>query len=281
MPTQPQEPAPAYYASQMYHAPTTPAPVPPSQASYDIYEAPPTRDEFAPVAPPPPTFADKSQQILSAYTSPPPESVLQLANAPHYLEYGNASPGATSTDVSDYKDNSSPYNTPEKAKVLKPTMAPLTIVEMEEREMQHMDEVEKAMKTLVNLGDLTRVNDTPEQVKANRRKEEQRRSNTVKSTPAPPAAASWQVGANAALGDLQKHKPTKETKKEVMKTHSFDPQAAQAGMMVIYGASPAQQGSLPPPNQGFGAGFQQQQQGFRYQQMPQQYTPSPPIYMAH
>ena len=286
-PPQRQETSPAYYTPQQYTPSPSPAvaSAPPAQPqALDFMQAPPPRDEFAPVAPPAPTFAETSQQILSAYTPVAPQALPQLANAPHFYEYGSASPGATMSDVSEHEDDSPPV-TPEKPEILKPTMAPLTIVEMEEREMENMNEVDRAMKTLVNLGDITRCNETPEQAKTSRRREEDRRNDTTKSSPLPPTAAAWQVGANPALGDIQKHKPTKEApKKEVMRTHAFDPNAAQAGMMVVYGAT----SSLPAPHQGFGAGVAMNQQAY-YFNKPQPYpamngaayAAPQPLYMAH
>ncbi|KAL7557196.1 hypothetical protein ACA910_001202 [Epithemia clementina (nom. ined.)] len=297
-PQQQQQPQSSYYTPQQQQQHpqqqfSAPAPAP---GQWDFYAAPPARDEFAPVAPPPPTFADKSKEILNAYASSSPQAAtLQLTNAPHYLEYGDASPGATISDVSDYEEDS-PYSTPEKA--IRPTMAPLTIVEMEEREMENMDDVDRAMKTLVNLGDLTRPAETPEQAKAMRRKEESKRNNKTKSSPVPPAAAPWQAGNNVALGELQKHKSVKAPAKEVMRTHAFDPNAAQAGMMVVYGAAPQQPmqpqqpppqyplSSLPAPTQGFGAGVAMAQQAYYYKQAQHAhphggYAPAPPLYMAH
>ena len=300
-PTVPSTPIPS--AVQTY----TPSPPPLQQVEWA--QSAPVQDEFAPVPPPPPTYEDKSHQILSAYT-PTSQAVPALANAPHFLEYGSASPGATISDVSEYDD--SPTSTPYKPEVLKPTMEPLTIVEMEEKEMESFNEVDRAMKSLVNLNDLTHILETPEEVKMSRKLEEQKRNDSTKSNPLPPTAPEWHLGKQASLGDIQKHKkaPSSDApKKEIMKTHAFDPSAAQAGMMVVYGATapqlqqppqPVHNGSaisgLPSPLNGFGAGVklaQQQQQFYSHQQQAAMYSPQatqmaaavtqlppPPVYMA-
>ena len=112
--------------------------------------APPVQDEFAPVMPPPPTYQDKSNQILSAYEPDP--KIPQLTYSPHYAEYDSASPSATMTDVSE--DGSEA--TPEKdfsPVTLKPTMAPISIAEMEEKEPFDTDDIQRAFKSLVNLDD--------------------------------------------------------------------------------------------------------------------------------
>jgi hypothetical protein len=130
-----------------------------------------------------------------------------------------------------------------------------------EDEEEIMSEMERALKTLVNIDDLTVENKTPEQKKVEEKREQKKTKN--KSKPIPPTAPSWHLGMAPALADVQASKPVREApSKEIMRAHAFDPRAAQAGMLVIYGA-PAPEISSP----GFGVPSQmQQQQQYMYAQ---------------
>lgn len=113
-------------------------------------------------------------------------------------------------------------------------MEPLTVEELEAREQPELSEMERAVQSLVNLEDITQVNKTPEQIKSERAKPKE-----PKSMPMPPTKPDWHLGLSPAIGDVQKYKPAKPYK-EIMRTHVFDPAAAQAGMMVVYGATTVQ-----------------------------------------
>jgi hypothetical protein len=122
-----------------------------------------------------------------------------------------------------------------------------------------MSEMAKALKSLVNLDDITETIVTPESRKAEQKKTAIQQ---IKSKPLPPTTPVWHLGTKPALSDLKQHAtPKAPLAKEIMRTHAFDPAAAQAGMLVVYGAS-------IPQSQGFGAGAQQLQQ---YHQQQQQY----------
>lgn len=213
-------------------------------------------DEFAPVPPQPRTFQDVSKEILSAYTPDP--SIPALTYMPHYSEqaYQSSSGGAV-------QEEPPKTVTPDKQPkaVLKPTMEPISIVEMEERNEAPLSAMEKAVKALVNLEDITETLETPEHAKALRRKDQ---NQPPRSKPLPPATPEWHLGLRPALTDIQHHsQPKAAPKKEIMRTHAFDPAAAQAGMMVLYGSS------FIPASSGFGAGIHQSQyynSGYHMQQ---------------
>jgi hypothetical protein len=181
---------------------------------------------------------------------------------------------------------------------VKLTMQPLTLEEVDEVLMQDDDgpgpkrpltDVEKAMASLVNLGDIKENKLTPEQRKAMQAKEQKLHAKK-KSQPAPPAAPTWRMGDHATLGDLQQTpkdatSASKGPPKEIMRTHAFDPRAVHAGMMVVYGSDPNSGGGIPP-SPGFGAGaapapmshyapnpHQYHQQQPQYQQNHQQQPP--------
>ena len=216
-----------------------------SQQFYDQHSPRGVIDEYAPVSPPPRTFQDISKDILSAYSPDP--SVPALTYAPHYSElvYQSSSSMAAHEDTNSNKQTQSKPQKP----VLKPTMAPISIVEMEERDEAPVSEMDKAVKFLVNLDDISEVLETPEQAKTARTKA---MNQPPKSKPLPPTTPQWNLGLRPSLNDIQKCAQSKPApKKEIMRTHVFDPAAAQAGMMVVYGAS-----SLPGA-MGFGAGIQQ------------------------
>eukprot|EP00977_Amphora_coffeiformis_P001547 scaffold296_cov102-Amphora_coffeaeformis.AAC.35 len=211
-------------------------------------------DEFAPVPSPPRTFQDVSKEILSAYMPDP--SIPQLKYTPHYSEQAYQSCSGVAT-MEEQTKTVTPNKQPKA--VLKPTMEPLSITEMEERDQPPMSLMEQAVRTLVNLDDITETLETPEHAKTLRRKDQNR---PPKSKPLPPATPEWQLGLRPALSDIKQHsQPKAAPKKEIMRTHAFDPAAAQAGMIVVYGAS-------IPASSGFGAGVHQSHyfNGYRMQQ---------------
>jgi len=119
------------------------------------------------------------------------------------------------------------------------TMEPLSIEEMEARRQPPMSEMERAMKSLVNLEDISETLKTPEQRKV---EESKKKNRPNRSEPLPPTAPEWHLGLNPKLGEIKEYAPAKSApKKEIMRTHAFDPAAAAAGMMVVYGATSVQQ----------------------------------------
>jgi hypothetical protein len=240
----------------------------------------PVVDEFVPVKPIPkePSFQNVADQILSAYApAPVAPSYLALANqayeyeqthdAPTYSEAPIAQPVTPDSSMSSisYSPQSPNWGTSaaQQAFLVPMTMEPLSLRELEEAQQPEMSPMEKAMKSLVNLTDLMETVETPEQVKAMEKKKAEKSN---KSQPLPPTAPEWHLGGHASLSDIKQHSQPKTAKTEVMRIHAFDPAAAQAGMMVLYGATQVPQQQVysgraycggPPSAAGFGAGVQQ------------------------
>jgi len=276
---------------------------PNSSSEQDFFESGPSEtsflsaqaDEFTPqiVEPEPQSFSMISNQILSAYAPAPANpSMLALANESH--TYGYEAPAPVYTQSQYYNEeppeqnyyqqppqqqyapaavdsNSHPAPVTPFPHPVTPTMEPLSIGEMEEREApQELSPLEKAVRSLVHLDDITETVETPEQRKFRQQKMEQQ---PVHSKPLPPTEANWKLGLQPRLGDIKQTAPPKATPtKEIMRTHAFDPAAVQAGMMVVYGAA--------EEHPGFGYHHQHQQQEQYYyppqvgyyqpQQQPQQ-----------
>jgi hypothetical protein len=256
----------------MISAPTSPSHV------ADYFDAPASFasqvqvDEFTPVPPQPPTFQAVSNQILSAYV-PTANTVPALANESHtymqqqrqqqtqqpaYHQTYNQALVAVSRDNS---ESIVAFDRPSSPQVITPTMAPMSIEDLESRDRPPMSEMEKALKSLVNLEDISETVVTPEQRKAVQKKMQNK---SHKSKPLPPTAPEWHLGNKAALGDIKKHSPPKAPLvKDIMRIHAFDPAAAAAGMLVVYGAT-------IPQSQGFGAGVHMSHYGYHPQQQQQQ-----------
>jgi hypothetical protein len=186
-------------------------------------------DEFAPVPPSPKTFKDVSAEILNAYAPSP--SLPALMYQPYYTSqvYDASSALCTTEDVGAPSHQTSAPAVP----ILKPTMQPMSVVEMEERDEPPLSEMEKAVKSLVNLTDITETLETPEQVKSMRNKGAKE---SPKSKALPPTTPDWSLGLRPSLADIKERTQHKaRPQKQIMRTHAFDPAAAQAGMMVLYG----------------------------------------------
>lgn len=266
-------------------------------------------DEFTPqiVVPESPSFSMVSNQILSAYAPAPANPSMQaLANDSHTYGYESA---ATVSPQSQYYNEAPPQqnfyeqsqqrsyyyeqqlqqlaapaaveSTSHTAPVtpfahpVTPTMEPLSIGEMEEREAPPaLSHLEKAVRSLVHLDDITETVETPEQRKSRQHKMAHQ---PVQSKPLPPTQADWNLGLQPRLGDIKQNAPPKvQSGKEIMRTHAFDPAAAQAGMMVVYGATPAM-AAVQQPGFGYHHQYQPQQQyyypphvGYQPPQQPQQ-----------
>lgn len=150
-----------------------------------------------------------------------------------------------------------------------PTMAPLSIVELEEREAPPASSpLDKAVRSLVNLDDISETIETPQQRIYQQNKIAKQRPH---SKPLPPKQADWTLGLQPRLGDIQQHAPPNQAPtKEIMRTHAFDPAAAQAGMMVVYGSA-----TTAAVQQGFG--YQHQHPSpqcgyYHHQQPPRMYA---------
>jgi len=206
-------------------------------------EAPPTAApaySYAPTATAPsyvsPNYSTPQQ---NRYTAPQYAPAHQYNNVPPTPQYTEAPIEAAPTVVTP----------PAASQQL--TMNQLMDASVEE---EPVDEMDRAMKNLVNIDDIANETKAPEQKK----KEELRAANMKKgkSKPLPPTTPSWHLGTKPALSDIKASAPAREApSKEIMRTHAFDPRAAQAGMMVIYGAP-----QISSPGFGIPAQMQQQQQ---------------------
>lgn len=247
------------------HTHYVPQQMPPQHPVYD-YQQPQRHQGY--YSPQPPAYATQTQQ----FATPPQQQQMQYSqplcqpNTGSY--YGThaqpVSPESSIHESSMNSDSSMEY-TPERdqASHVMPTMQPLSMEEIEAREQPPLSPMEKAVKSLVNLDDITEKFETPEQKKTIEKKKQ---NQPCRSKPLPPTPAEWHLGTKPKLGDIKQHAPPKKAPaKEIMRTHAFDPAAVHAGMMVVYGAT------IPQPS-GFGAGVHQshyQYYGYQ-QQMPQQ-----------
>lgn len=285
------EPTPSNYVQDYFDSPAT-------------FNSQAPVDEFTPAPSQPLSFQAKSSQILSTYKPQANTAVLALANESHthmqphqyqtqqYQTQQNQTQQnqthqqqphqqqmqqhayhqtyyQASVPVSPDRSDSSMRSSDSLVRssppqVVTPTMAPLSMEELESRDGPLMSDFEKALKALVNLEDISETVVTPERRKA---EEKKMQIKPKKSKPLPPTTPEWHLGSKAALGDIKKFTPPKAPAKEIMITHPFDPAAVQAGMLVVYG-------STIPQAEGFGYAYQQQQQQqqqmARYSYMQQQ-----------
>ena len=230
---------------------------PPSSTPAAYGYPPQQQHQYPPQTPP----ASQQQSPSSWYY---PNQTTQ--QPPSYPSYAAPAPVSPESATSNWDEGAqSPPHHP----VVTLTMQPLSLEEMEEQARPSQSEMEKAMHSLVNLDDISEKIVTPEQKKAQVKKQQ---NQPLRSKAAPPKAPVWHQGPQAKIGDIQKHNPQKAAPtKEVMRTHAFDAAAAHAGMMVVYGAP-----STIPDAPGFGAGAaawahqQQQQQAYAFQMQQQQ-----------
>ena len=157
--------------------------------------------------------------------------------------------------------------------VVTPTMMkPLEVDELRDSPPP-VNEMDKAVQSLVNLNDINETFATPEQIKARKQKESNSKQQS-KSRPAPPKASTNHIGQNVSLADIQQNKTPAAPAKEIMRNHAFDPAAAQAGMLVVYGQQqqgpsqlqPQYMSGIPAVN-GFGAGAYNGYQWYQQQPM--------------
>lgn len=201
----------------------------------NIFDSYAPEDPFAPKAAPPVTHTQMTSEILSAYASP-----------------------TASTAVSGYAGFTTP-DANDRALVTTNGESPGSMMKFEEE--KPLNPYDAALKKLVNVDHI----DQPAEALLTVKKKE---DETVvmkkkgKSKGLPPAAHQV-VGGQATLSQISEMKPKKEPKEDIMvrPPQLFNPEAQQAGMMVVYGQPGNQQG--PPPLQhaqgGFGVGYYAQQ----------------------
>lgn len=226
-----------------------------------------TNGEQVPITPtysPNATAYGATQGIVSPNYSTPAQNsnVPQYAPSPQYDAYPTTPQYAPAP-----KYNESPVET-RTAVVTTPGPQTLTMSKLMDAlvEEELVDEMDRALKNLVNFDDIAIETKAPEQKK----KDEIRTANMNKgkSKPLPPTTPSWHLGMKPALNDIKANAPVREApSKEVMRTHAFDPRAAQAGMMVLYGSP-----QIPSGGFGIPAQMQQQQRYYMYAQQQQMYA---------
>ena len=247
-------------AQQQYAAlpPSTSAPVEQQQQQQQYYAQPPAQQQYyqepAPqaqqfAAPPPQPVQQQQQQY---YQEPPQEQYYQEQQYSTPAR-GGENPEATTAMVS---ADASPNGVDE------------------------LDDVTKALKSLVNFDD---INEKPVDSKLSMYANEDKEQNKAgkKGGPAKSRGAGGtanDVGMTgrslAEVKHLHGDGVRKPPTREVMKTHAFDPAAAQAGMMVVYGSSaPPQQ--QPQQPQAYGNYAMPAMPGQPVQQ-PHDYSQGPP-----
>jgi hypothetical protein len=237
----------------------------------------PPPQQFA--ALPPSTSAPPQQQHLQQhqqqyYAPSPPQqqqyyapSPPQQQQAPQYYEQPPQQQAAPqySTPQKGAPENNS-YDNVIAMKVFGEG-SPAGVAEIE----AEVDEVSRAMKSLVNFDD---INEEPVRpLTMMDREKEREQAKAAKSKGASVGAKGTSEGRGmegrslAEVKDLHGGGVRRPLTKEVMRATAFDPQAAQAGMMVLYGA-PGQLQPLQQPAYG-GYGVQQPvQQQHDYSQGP-------------
>mmetsp|Transcript_22000 Transcript_22000/g.28478 ORF Transcript_22000/g.28478 Transcript_22000/m.28478 type:complete len:549 (-) Transcript_22000:218-1864(-) len=242
----PPAPEPASYTPAPYLAPvaeqnifdnnysSAPAPVPNQFDSFGVSD-----DPFAPK---PRTHNDISSGIMSAYGPSTPASTAGppagMASPPPYGQTPNG--------------NSRPVGTPQ----TNGDGGGLTMLQFEEEEP--LNPFDLALRNLVNVDHIDQP--ASSHLKSNMKKEkeeEEKQKKKGKSKGLPPAAANV-VGNQASLAQIGEVKQKNQPSKTVMKAppQLFSPQAAQAGMLVVYGDK--QNGPPPIQRQGFGVGYNRQ-----------------------
>ena len=209
-----------------------------------------TNEAYDTAAPVTPYQAPANNSLLSNYygyqTMYSPPQWEQGAQATFYQPEQPAAPVTPMTTPVPALEESSTSTTTTTTTSPRLTMEQLSVAELEARDQpSELSEYDRTLRALVNFDDIMEMNETPEQSKSNKKKAVLQGAG--KSKPLPPMTPDWHVGMNATLGDIRKHgHPKTASKKEIMRTHAFDPAAVQAGMMVVYGATTA-----APTNTGY------------------------------
>jgi len=118
-------------------------------------------------------------------------------------------------------------------------------------------EMEKALKNLVNIDNITMGVQLEEEYKLTMEKKPKqkivRRKDKTRSQPLPPVEHSWSLGQTPSLNAIKAQVGPRETnnKKEIMRTHLFDGNHAAAGALVVHGQPSSQ---MMGGGSSFGAG---------------------------
>jgi len=155
------------------------------------------------------------------------------------------------------------------------TMAPTTY-NNDSQEQEEKSDVDRAMKSLVNLEDITQDAEFQKEHKLTMFQQKQKVKKN-KSQPLAPVTGGWNLGPKPTLGDIKATSTKRQgpPTKEIMKPNVFHSNAGQAGMMVVYGANTGTTRDGPPPlaqhekgsvGMGFGVGAT-----MRMNHQPQQY----------
>jgi len=266
-PTYAPVPIPPIFASPVQQqAYNSPPPVPPAPAptpAVDVFglHSAPAQDPFAPKPPPPVTHEDLTNAILASYQSP--------------------TPGAAAPQTPMSHNSGAPPTIPTTAHVTEAngvalSMNQLTLTSVEEKPKS---EFEKALTNLVNVDHI----DEPAEGEIRLtmiRKEQAKKVVKGRSLPKAPVGAGM-ISSDAPLSKIKMDFKTQENKSfegimNAPPVGAFQPNAAQAGALVVHGQGP------PPLQQaqGFGVGQMLPNGGFQNQQnlAPGQYVKQQKLY---
>jgi hypothetical protein len=206
------------------------------------------------------TYKNTHNQIMSSY-----QTNSYQADSPSLTEYQEAQPtmvtptvyqGAQQTYSPSYDSvevsyGQSPIVQGSPRTSVAPSMQPLIIRDLDLDEDR--DDMEKAVRNLVNFEDITKPIETPQGRKSRTLREAAKPN---KSKPQPPRQELY-LRMDAPIGEIQSHATKKTLTKQVMRVHIFDPAAQHAGMMVLYGSSQPQYYAQQPQyqHQGLYAGY--------------------------
>ena len=215
-----------------------------------------------------PVQQQQQQQQQQYYAQPPAQQQYYQEPAPQAQQF--AAPPQPVQQQQYYQEppqqqyyQEQQYTTPAKAE--NPEATAIVPADASPNGVDDLDDVTKALKSLVNFDD---INEKPVDSKLSMYTQDKEQK-TNKKGPAKSRGAGGtanDVGMTgrslAEVKHLHGDGVRKPPTKEVMKTHAFDPAAAQAGMMVVYGSS-------APPQQ-------QQPQAYGNYAMPGQPAPQQP-----
>mmetsp|Transcript_19750 Transcript_19750/g.40112 ORF Transcript_19750/g.40112 Transcript_19750/m.40112 type:complete len:611 (-) Transcript_19750:1642-3474(-) len=275
------------------YGPGTAAPAPPAQGAMPALPPSTTapveqQQQYYAQAPPQPQQqyyqepVQQQQQQQQQFAAPPQQ---QFAAPPQQQQYYQE-PVPQQYQQPQYEQQPQPQYAGEQPLVTPSKSEELAVVETESPQgVADLDDVTKALKNLVNFDD---INEKPvsEELsmysnpfeKKNELRDDQRKvkKGTVKSKGLAPTSKDYNMTGRSLkeVKELHGGEVRKPPAKEVMKTHAFDPAAAQAGMMVVYGA-PQQVAAAP---QAYGNYAMPQQQMYQQQPAPPQhdYSQGPP-----
>jgi hypothetical protein len=142
-------------------------------------------------------------------------------------------------------------SSPPRSKSVAPSMKPLSLCDLEDDDRDDSSPMDKAMRSLVHLDDISKpIETSPQELKSRQLREAVQQHK--KSKPQPPRREPF-LRMDASIGEIQSHATqTTRPTKQVMRVHpaqALDPATAPRAdtMMVRYGAPPPPQYYAPQP----------------------------------